>query len=371
MTVCYHVDAGKVRTSYDCTGARAEYGGPVCQRTTGRCLDAFVTGQVLAALTPAAVQAGIAAAQQLHADRAALERIWSQRLERAAQQVERARRCYRLAEPENRLVVRQLEADWEAALATQQQLTEDWHRFQAAAPTPLRVADIQAITAAAADLPALWHAPATGNAERKHIIRAIVEEVTVTVRGRSELVDVIVHWAGGATTHGVVRRPIQRFEDLSYSPPLTARVLELSQRGWTPRQIADQLTTDAYRPARDDGPIRWRLVEQVLRRAGQTVHHRRTYPVHPGEAPGDHEWWLADLAAHLGVTTGTIHRWRQQGRLRGRQEARRHRWILHADPDELTQLRAYLDRVRGRTTRLHLRFADRLQADDTPQVHPA
>jgi len=371
MTVCYHVDAGKVRTSYDCTGARAEYGGPVCQRTTGRCLDAFVTGQVLAALTPAAVQAGIAAAQQLHADRAALERIWSQRLERAAQQVERARRCYRLAEPENRLVVRQLEADWEAALATQQQLTEDWHRFQAAAPTPLRVADIQAITAAAADLPALWHAPATGNAERKHIIRAIVEEVTVTVRGRSELVDVIVHWAGGATTHGVVRRPIQRFEDLSYSPPLTARVLELSQRGWTPRQIADQLTTDAYRPARDDGPIRWRLVEQVLRRAGRTVHHRRTYPVHPGEAPGDHEWWLADLAAHLGVTTGTIHRWRQQGRLRGRQEARRHRWILHADPDELTQLRAYLDRVRGRTTRLHLRFADRLQADDTPQVHPA
>jgi hypothetical protein len=46
-----------------------------------------------------------------------VDRIWHQRLERASIDVERARRCYRLAEPENRLVVRQLEHEWEQALA--------------------------------------------------------------------------------------------------------------------------------------------------------------------------------------------------------------------------------------------------------------
>jgi hypothetical protein len=48
----------------------------------------------------------------------------TKRLERAAYAVDRARRCYRLAEPENRLVVRQLEKDWEEALADQRRLTE-------------------------------------------------------------------------------------------------------------------------------------------------------------------------------------------------------------------------------------------------------
>jgi hypothetical protein len=50
MTVSYHVDAGKPRTAYNCTGARAEYGGPNCQNLSGRCLDQTVTALVLAAL---------------------------------------------------------------------------------------------------------------------------------------------------------------------------------------------------------------------------------------------------------------------------------------------------------------------------------
>lgn len=53
--------------------------------------------------------------------------------------------------------------------------------------------------------------------------------------------------------------------------------------------------------------------------------------MHPDQAPRNNEWWLADLAAELGVTIGTIHRWRQQERLAGWQETYPpHRWILHA-----------------------------------------
>jgi DNA invertase Pin-like site-specific DNA recombinase len=64
MTVAYHVDAGKPRISYNCTGARAEYGGPICQRMSGACIDQAVTTAVLAALTPAALAVSLRAVEQ-------------------------------------------------------------------------------------------------------------------------------------------------------------------------------------------------------------------------------------------------------------------------------------------------------------------
>jgi DNA invertase Pin-like site-specific DNA recombinase len=359
MTVTYHVDGGVPRISYDCTGARAEYGGPACQHLSGRCLDVFVTGQVLAALAPAATEVSLQAAEQILADRAGIEKIWRLRLERAQIDVDRARRCYRLAEPENRLVVRALEKDWEAALTAQQQLTEDWHRFCQSAPPALTTQQKAAITAAAADLPGLWAAPSTTDADRKEVIRAVIDEITIAIRGRSELVDVTVGWAGGQQTHEVIRRPIQRSEDLSYYPHLAERITELADAGWDPGRIADQLNTEGFLPARGAGPIRHRLVTQILHRAGAPItHRRRPLAAHPDDAPRKHEWWLPLLAAELGVTTGTIRKWLHQGRIAGRQETRHpHRWIVHADPGELAGLRAHIDRVRGRTTRVHPKFA--------------
>ena len=91
-------------------------------------------------------------------------------------------------------MVRALEKDWEAALAAQQQLTEDWHRFCQSAPPALTTQLKAAITAAAADLPGLWAAPSTTDADRKEVIRAVIDEITIAIRGRSELVNVTVVW---------------------------------------------------------------------------------------------------------------------------------------------------------------------------------
>src|SRR6266508_2957505 len=137
MTVRYHLRGQTTAPEYVCARQLTDYGaGERCQALAGACVDTLVTQQVLAALAPAAVEVSLQAAQQVTAERAELERIWQQRLERAAIAVDRARRCYRLAEPENRLVVRQLEADWEATLAAQQRLREDYDRFTRTRPQP-------------------------------------------------------------------------------------------------------------------------------------------------------------------------------------------------------------------------------------------
>jgi DNA invertase Pin-like site-specific DNA recombinase len=251
MTVRYHARGQATVPEYVCARQLTDYGaGQRCQALAGACVDALVTQQVLAALAPAAVEVSLQAAQQVTAERAELERLWAQRLERAQVAVDRARRCYRLAEPENRLVVRQLEADWEAALAAQQHLREDYDRFIRTRPQPLTAAQQRAITALASDIPGLWAAPTTTDADRKQLIRALVEQVTITVLGRSERVAVEIGWAGGHTTRAETVRPVARLAQLSSYPQLCDRVRQLAKQGHRAKAIANRLHTEGFRPAK-------------------------------------------------------------------------------------------------------------------------
>ena len=173
----------------------------------------------------------MAAAAQAEDERAMLDKLWRQRLERARYAADRARRQYQLAEPENRLVARQLEADWEAALAETARLEADYQRFTEEQPTALTAAERAAIQALAADIPQVWHAPSTTQADRKELLRILIEDITVAVAGDSELVDVTITWAGGHQTTGQAVRPVGRLDQLSYYPALLARVTELAAAG--------------------------------------------------------------------------------------------------------------------------------------------
>jgi hypothetical protein len=66
---------------------------PALPGLAGACVDTLVTQQVLAALTPAGVAVSLRAAAQVQAERAELDKLWTQRLERAQLEADRARRC--------------------------------------------------------------------------------------------------------------------------------------------------------------------------------------------------------------------------------------------------------------------------------------
>src|SRR5947199_4581032 len=185
----------------------------------------------------------MAAAGQAEAERAMLDKLWRQRIERARYAADRARRQYQLAEPENRLVDRQLETDWETELAETGRLQADYQRFTEELPKTLTSAERAAIQALASDLPRVWHAPSTTWADRKELLRILIEDITVAVAGDSELVDVTITWAGGHQTTGQAVRPVARLDQLSYYPALLARVTELAEAGSTTRQIAATLNT--------------------------------------------------------------------------------------------------------------------------------
>ncbi|MEU9547290.1 recombinase family protein [Streptomyces mirabilis] len=350
MSVRYHTQHSKALPEYVCCRDVTNYGAAKsCQLLNSACVDAFVEQQVLAALTPAAVEVSLRAADQVLAERAERERLWSQRLERAAQDADRARRSHHLAEPENRLVVRQLEKEWENALAAEQRLREDYDRFARSSPHILTPAERQTITVLASDIEGLWHANSTTTADRKEIIRAVVDKVVVTVLGTSERVKVTIVWAGGTTTAGEVVRPVQRLQQLSYYPQLTDRIRELAGQGIGASGIADRLEAEGFRPAKGGKRISAATVRDLMRRlacpAGRVHLHR---PAPPGEEPGPGEWWLKHLAAELDMTTSTLYAWIDRGWISTRRESCwPNRLIAHADQRELAELRERRTRPPG------------------------
>ncbi len=230
-------------------------------RTTGNrgantwqapCLDTLVSQQVLAALEPAALELSLTATERLEQERAELDRLWQQRRERAAYEVERAARQYHAVEPEHRLVARTLEGAWEEKLAAQQQLEEEYHRFVQHKPRLLSETEREAIRCLATDIPALWAAPPTTAADHKEIIRQVVERVVVDVQGNSERVRVRIEWIGGGSTEGVVIRPMGKLSELSTYPQICQQVQGLTEAGWAATAIAQAWNAAGFRPSRSN-----------------------------------------------------------------------------------------------------------------------
>jgi hypothetical protein len=206
MTAQYTQNGKSLR--YVCSRAMTDYGEPLCQSLAGSPLDREVGEWVLKALEPAALEASLQAAQDLEAERRQLHRHWALRLERARHQVGRAFRQHNAADPENRLVARTLERQWESALAEEECLKAEHAELLARQPPALSGRECEEIRRlAAGDIPALWHAAATTAEDRQAIVRQLVERVAVTVQGESERVDVQIHWRGGTGTRFCLAGP--------------------------------------------------------------------------------------------------------------------------------------------------------------------
>ena len=257
----------KGKPYYVCMRRKLEGSG--CCGLGAAALDEVVGEQILRALAPAALELSLKALANIHEERDRLHRHWQQRLERAAQEAQRAERQYQAVEPENRLVARSLEQRWEASLRTQSALQEEYDRFLQDQPRQVSADERARIRALADDLPALWHSPQTTAADRKEIVRLLVERVVVHVQADSERASVDIAWRGGLTTRHALVRTVSRYESLSDYPRLLARVGQLRQAGLTIVEVAKQLNQEGYRTPRSCKGYTSTSVRKLLSRQRQ------------------------------------------------------------------------------------------------------
>src|SRR6266700_1795044 len=177
----------------------------------GQAIDAAVAGAFLAALAPAALQACLIAAQQLEDGHDTALQQWRRQAEQARYNAARAERRYRAVDPDNRLVARGLETEWEKALREQADAEAELARRQAARPKALSKQERAAILALGDDLDAVWAAPTTTDKDRKQLLRTLLDEVNITLRrdDPDPHAGLVLRWKGGAISELTVplRRP--------------------------------------------------------------------------------------------------------------------------------------------------------------------
>ena len=345
MTVRYGGDQGK--HTYQCASQMTNYGEAYCQSIAGPDLDGCISELALTALEPASLELSLEVAQNLECQRGELESLWRKRLERAGYEAERAARQYSQVEPENRLVARQLEGEWEEKLKQKRTLEEEYERFQREQPRVLGQEEREAIQALAADIPALWSASKTTSQDRKEILRQVIDRVEVEVKGESERVRLCIRWAGGTeTTHEAIR-PVGRYEQLSYWPELKERVRELFSRTRIAGEIAERLNAEGWRPPKRKTLFERQSVLRLLDRLGLRLRRSR---YQSRERLDEHEWTRRSLAEELDMPVVTLYAWMRRGWVKGRR-AENGRWILHADLSDLERLRSLRDLPRGHRAR--------------------
>lgn len=264
---------------YMCQRRALDYAEPPCQSLAGEPLEQLVREQVLQVVAPASLELSRRAADECERERADLDRQWRLRVERAAQDADRAARQYNAVEPENRLVARTLETAWEKALLAERTLQEEYRRFQQTQPFRLSEAERAQIETLAHDLPAIWQEPQRSVAEKRQIVRLLLHRVVVWAPASTEKVKVQLHWSEGTTTEHEVTRPVPTWKQLTGATELWQQLRQWHDAGWSSRRMADELNTAGHRTPRGQS-FTAESVRQFLRRGSKGLKGDKE-PVQP------------------------------------------------------------------------------------------
>jgi DNA invertase Pin-like site-specific DNA recombinase len=262
---------------YDCQRHALDYAVPACQSFAGARLEQLVEEQVVQVVTPAGLELSLRAAQNWERERAALDRHWQLRLERSRQAADRAFRQYDAVEPEDRLVARTLERAWEKTLLAQRALEEEYDRFQQTQAATLTATERAQIEALASEVPKLWHAPQSSAADKRQVVRLLLQRAVVWAPASSPQARVQLHWSGGMVTEHQILRPLAAWKQLPDLEQLLVQVRQWHDGGWTSRRIAEELNATGRLTPRGN-PFTAEIVRQLLSRTAQVRKPGRTKP---------------------------------------------------------------------------------------------
>ncbi len=330
---------------YRCSADQSQFGGTDCQRVRALALDTQVEQRFLVALQPDQLTLALAALGQLEQEEQAENKQWELRLERARYQAKRAERQYQAVEPENRLVARSLEKQWEERLRAVETVEKEYHAWKASRFGPLTQADREAIVALGSDLPALWQAATTTNTERKQMVRLVIREVIVDSKRAEGQVWVQINWQTGTQEQFCYQRRVSSYAVFAGAQALEQRVRELNAAGMMDAEIAATLEREGYQTPGLVHPITSKIVCHLRARWKIPTVKLNKNQHNPAQWE-DGSYSVEGAAAKLGVDQSTIFTWLKTGRLEGEHLARSMPWKISLTEEEERRLHEWLQRAR-------------------------
>jgi DNA invertase Pin-like site-specific DNA recombinase len=297
MSTRYHRGG---HAAYECHSRLDLLNTPTCRSIAATTIDDAVTECLLAALTPAEVALAFAAADQVEQRRSSTTRAAELAVDRARYEADRAERAFHAAEPENRLVTRNLETRWENKLSvlTQAEAALDAAR-DATPPAPDRTALETLVT----DMPRLWHCDTTSAKDRKRLLRTLIADVTVLPEPDREHARIGIRWHTGSCDEITLARPLPPGPAKRTPTPAAELIIRLGATT-SNDDLVDMLNTAGHatgfgRPF-DVDAVQW-------------VRHVHHIPVPKPQQAG--ELSVAETANRLGISADAIYCWIKTGKL--------------------------------------------------------
>jgi len=236
-------------TRYICNYLRQQYRTPVCQYIAADPVDTRVVDAFFQALSPVEldVYAQALAKRQQQAERIA--HAQAQHLERLRYEAAYCERQFRHVDPAHRHVAAELEHAWEAALeALKQAEAAQQQRAQSGTPPEQALSPTlqAAFRAIGHKLPELWPTDILSQAQRKALLRCLIDKV-VLQRARRDQIHTRIVWRGGETTTLEIPVAVGALTDLPTAPAMAQQIRVLFAEGKSDDEMARQLTQHGYR----------------------------------------------------------------------------------------------------------------------------
>jgi hypothetical protein len=278
---------------------------------TGQCLtcggvrvDRAVSMQLLRAVESHAVDAALAAAERAKELDEGIRKALTGELEQAAYEARLAARRYEAVDPDKRLVARELEARWEAALEGVHAVEEkiaNAERQAAAQP----VIDRDTLLRLASDLPAVWNAPSSSMRTKQRLVRIVIHEVIADRDEQANEIVLTIHWVGGRHTEIRVAR-MKRGRYPADHQPSAVEVMRKLGGQWPDRQLAVTLNRMRCRTP-DSGT--WTTVRV------RALRERLGIAAFDPSAPREQTISVDETARRLSICVGSVYRLIREGRL--------------------------------------------------------
>ena len=297
---------------YHCAGKDLVAGrGVYCLNVGGMVIEQAVVRSFLEAITPAAIEAVRLSVEQLASNHDAALSQWRLEVERARYEAERAERRYRSVEPENRLVARGLEADWEKRLRDLTSAEAELRRREQQRPQALDADQLRRIQMLGSDIGQVWNAATTTDRDRKELLRTLLEEVTLNLKRAEGHAHLTLRWRGGAIT--ALDVPVPRFKPMG--PRTDEHTISLLRRLaalYPDEAIAGILNRQGRKTATGE--------RFTANQVGSLRRYRNIPRFQPSaEAPTGELVSIRRAAQMLSMNTSSIHRWLADGFIAGEQ----------------------------------------------------
>lgn len=297
---------------YVCNHLRSQHQElSACQYLRAPLIDAAVSEAFLSALAPAELDALARARHTQQQTDAALRTGAEQQLERKRYAAALAERQFNRVDPDNRLVAGELERRWEAALNEVREAEQAMARQ--AAPRSVGPALGKAlndkVVLLTGRLPQIWADHGTTDAQRKALLRCLVEKVVLD-RGEHDVALARIVWRGGATSELSVRMHVNSVAALERGSEMITRVLDLAQAGKPDGEIAAILTASGHRSPNCADRVMPITVQRIRLGAGIKVTDARNRWTHDADVLSAQE-----IAGKLNIPVNWLYVQIRQGRL--------------------------------------------------------